>query len=297
MEKLKDGIYYNDICHITSLDDDEKRLTLCDTKDLLQNPRYLFLSLRNKYDEIVFDILTESDEFKWDYIDSKYIANKNRFVGIRNDKLFFTNDNKFSWKVMDDKYLFNENSGMYISCNLEYKIELCLNKKYAIPFYFSDKGGIHYIKPKIRLDFDMNNLLYNIDINNIYNEIYPQSSLRGKNIGLLLLGGFGRRFDINVLKQLYLYNSVPLFVYSLKILVNTLDSVIIVVNSICYKEVFKIIENDNFLNKKEIYITINDFGDRLESIEAGLNFIQKYSIETISNIIIHDGSRPFIKEK
>ena len=33
---------------------------------------------------------------------TKYIANKNRFVGIRNDKLFFTNDNKFSWKVMDE---------------------------------------------------------------------------------------------------------------------------------------------------------------------------------------------------
>lgn len=147
---------------------------------------------------------------------------------------------------------------------------------------------------KLRLDFDRNNLEYNINSTNI---ISSQITFGSKNIGLLLIGGFGTRFDNNIKKQLYLYNSIPLFLYSLRILVNTLNSIVIVVNSECLDEITKIILESNLLNKENIYTITNDIGDRLESIETGLHFISKYLSKDVENLVIHDGSRPFIKEK
>jgi 2-C-methyl-D-erythritol 4-phosphate cytidylyltransferase len=116
-----------------------------------------------------------------------------------------------------------------------------------------------------------------------------------KNAGILLSGGFGNRFDSNVLKQMYNLNDSPLFVYSLKILLKTLDVVVIVVNTICFADVKHVLESDNLLKTCEIYLTINDDGDRLESICAGLSFIKDRKM-IVSNLIIHDSSRPFIKE-
>lgn len=116
--------------------------------------------------------------------------------------------------------------------------------------------------------------------------------MKSKNIGILLTGGSGNRFSPTVLKQMYVYNSLPLFMHSLQILVNVLDIVIIVVNSICYKDVLSIVGENS-----KVYITINDYGDRLESIEHGLCFIQNNITTFISNLIIHDSARPFIKEE
>ena len=207
--------------------------------------------------------------------------------------LVLTYDKLFEWEIIDKKYLLNKNSSLYLSCNLDYEIELTINKKYAIPVYFSEYG-IHYIKSKFRIDFDTNNLKYNVNFKNI---IPFQISMGSKNIGLLLIGGFGTRFDNNIEKQLYKIDSIPLFVYSLKILVNTLDSVVIVTNSKCLGAVKEIIKMDYILNNKEIFIVTNDIGDRLESIDVGLNFISKYFSKDVLNLVIHDGSRPFIKEK
>ena len=224
------------------------RLTLYN--DSMKNPSFLFISLRNKNDEIIFDTLKDSDDFKWEYKE-KYISQKNNdgcFFGVKDNKLVLTSDKIFEWEIIDNKILFNKNNGFYLSCNLDYQIEFTYNKKHAIPIYFSEYG-IHYIKPKFRLDFDNNNLKYN------------------------------------------------LFIYSLKILINTLDSVVIVTNSKCLSEVKEIIKMDYILNNKEIFIVTNDIGDRLESIDVGLNFITKYFSKNVLNFIIHDGSRPFIKEK
>ena len=50
------------------------RLTLYN--DSMKNPSFLFISLRNKNDEIIFDTLKDSDDFKWEYKE-KYISQKN----------------------------------------------------------------------------------------------------------------------------------------------------------------------------------------------------------------------------
>jgi 2-C-methyl-D-erythritol 4-phosphate cytidylyltransferase len=302
LKKLKDGIYYNDSIHVKSprsLNEDEKRLTLCDDDDLLKNPRFLFVSMRSKNGEIVFDTLTDSDDFKWEYHDEKYISNKNSnsFIGIKDNSLVLVNEKISEWKIIDDRYIFNEKSKTYLSCNLDYQIELNTNKKYATPIYFSEYG-VHYIKPKLRLDFDTNNLTYNsrynIDNTNI---IQSQQTSGVKNIGLLLIGGSGTRFDSNIKKQLYKYNSIPLFLYSLRKLLKTLDSVVIVTNSDCISEVTKIILDRDDLDSENIYTVTNDIGDRLESIDVGLSFIYKFFSKDILNIVIHDGLRPFIQEK
>lgn len=250
------------------------------------------ISLRNKYGEIIFDTLKDTDEFKWEY-NNKYISNKNNgFIGVKDDKIVLIDEKLFEWELIDKNYLFNKNSGLYLSCNLDYQLELNSHKKNAIPIYFSEEG-IHYTKSKIRLDFDANNLMYNIK--NLKNIVPCQITFGSKNIGLLLIGGFGTRFDNNICKQLYKIDSIPLFFYSLEILVKTLDYVVIVVNSIFYNEVKEIISSLN--KKKHIFVITNDVGDRLESIFAGLDFIDKNFSKDIVNIIIHDGSRPFIKEK
>jgi len=303
LKKLKDGIYYNDSIHVKSLNDDEKRLTLCDDDDLLKNPRFLFVSMRSKNGKIVFDTLTDSDDFKWEYHDEKYISNikrnsnSNSFVGIKDNVLVLVNEKICEWKIIDDKYIFNENSKTYLSCNLDYQIELNANKKYAISIYFSEHG-VHYIKPKLRLDFDTNNLIYNLRYNIDSKNIIQSHRTSGvKNIGLLLIGGSGTRFDSNIKKQLYKYNSIPLFLYSLRKLLKTLDSVVIVTNSDCISEVTKIILDSDDLDSENIYTVTNDIGDRLESIDVGLSFIEKYLSKDILNIVIHDGLRPFIQEK
>ena len=113
-----------------------------------------------------------------------------------------------------------------------------------------------------------------------------------KNIGILLSGGFGNRFSSRILKQLYIVDNSPLFLHSLKILLNTLDTIVIVVNSDCFNDIQQIIET---LDKNKIHIVINDVGDRLESLYTGLCFIKNNL--TAHNIVIHDGARPFIKEE
>lgn len=115
-----------------------------------------------------------------------------------------------------------------------------------------------------------------------------------KNVGILLSAGYGTRFSHDILKQLYIIDETPLIVNSLKVLLNTLDYVVIIVNKKCYDDIHKIVCENSF--ERNVHIIINEINDRLESINAGLLFIQNYIFD-IENIIIHDSARPFIKEK
>ena len=115
------------------------------------------------------------------------------------------------------------------------------------------------------------------------------------NVGILLSAGYGNRFSNDIVKQLYIIDDLPMILYSLKVLLNVLDYVVIVVNTKCFDDVKKIIHENNIIENK-IYIVINDINDRLESINTGLYFI-KNNMKNVKNIIIHDSARPFIKEK
>jgi 2-C-methyl-D-erythritol 4-phosphate cytidylyltransferase len=112
------------------------------------------------------------------------------------------------------------------------------------------------------------------------------------NVGILLCGGFGSRFSSDILKQMYIIDNLPIFAHSLNVLLNTLDAVVIVVNTICFNDIKKITES---LDSVRIHIIINDDGDRLESIYTGICFIKNNL--TVHNIVIHDSARPFIKEE
>lgn len=95
------------------------------------------------------------------------------------------------------------------------------------------------------------------------------------NVGILLSAGYGNRFSNDIVKQLYIIDDLPMILYSLKVLLNVLDYVVIVVNTKCFDDVKKIIHENN----------------------TGLYFI-KNNMKNIKNVIIHDSARPpFIKEK
>jgi 2-C-methyl-D-erythritol 4-phosphate cytidylyltransferase len=100
------------------------------------------------------------------------------------------------------------------------------------------------------------------------------------NIGIILAAGNSTRFNNEDPKQLYLLKNKPVINYSIDILNQCLDEVIIVTNTYCSDKI----------NTKHT-ILVNDIDDRIESIKVALDFIgdKKYS-----NILIQDAARPFI---
>lgn len=100
------------------------------------------------------------------------------------------------------------------------------------------------------------------------------------NIGIILAAGNSTRFDNETPKQLYLFNNKPIINYSIDVLSQFLDEIIIVTNTYCSDKI-----------KTNHTILINDIDDRIESIKVALDYIgdKKYR-----NIIIQDSARPFI---
>jgi 2-C-methyl-D-erythritol 4-phosphate cytidylyltransferase len=115
------------------------------------------------------------------------------------------------------------------------------------------------------------------------------------NVGLILAGGTGSRFDATVMKQLYVYNNEHLITHSINILNENVEHIIIVTNSKCFDEINKIIQKMDF-KKTKIHVVINDINCRLDSIETGLMYI-KNNLNDINNIIIHDSARPFVPKQ
>ena len=100
------------------------------------------------------------------------------------------------------------------------------------------------------------------------------------NIGIILAAGNSTRFNSETPKQLYLINSKPIINYSIGVLSQCLDEIIIVTNTYCSDKI-----NTNHT------ILINDVDDRINSIKVALDYIGDKSY---NNIIIHDAARPFI---
>ena len=128
------------------------------------------------------------------------------------------------------------------------------------------------------------------------------------NIGILLAGGISSRFNLvssenKISKQLYILDDKPLINYSIDAFLEledvniNLNYLLIIVNSEIKEEIEKIIEKET---KIMIIVLINDFNDRLESINTGLQYINDYIYDFNPfkiNIIIHDSARPFITQK
>jgi 2-C-methyl-D-erythritol 4-phosphate cytidylyltransferase len=108
------------------------------------------------------------------------------------------------------------------------------------------------------------------------------------NIGILLGAGNSLRFNSKTPKILYKINNKPIIRYSVDLLSEYLDKIVVVVNSKNYKQVKKL------LNKK-ISVIVNNVDTRLDSIKTGLDYISQR--EDISNVLIHDAARPFISSE
>jgi 2-C-methyl-D-erythritol 4-phosphate cytidylyltransferase len=100
------------------------------------------------------------------------------------------------------------------------------------------------------------------------------------NVGVILAAGMSTRFNSQVPKQLFEINGKPIIQYSIDVLENCVDDIIIVTNSNC-----KIETNHTIL--------INDVNDRLQSIKVAIDYITT----PYRKVVIHDAARPFITEE
>ncbi len=120
------------------------------------------------------------------------------------------------------------------------------------------------------------------------------------NICLLLAAGTSSRFsqESQVSKQLYLLNNKPVITYSIDVIKEHVQEIIIVTNSKLYQDIDNII--NTHYKSNNIKIIINNINDRLESIKVGLEYINN-SInnlnKNINNIIVHEAARPFIRSE
>jgi len=283
-------LYFNPI-HLYS-EDDLKRILL-DKNKYLSNPKYLFVSLySSSKNKVKFGIYDKSKiKYKWRFNNMNIISHNNLYLNIRNNKLIVSK-HKSQWEIISNngKYYFKntkikDSDNVFIGCDLEYNLILTNKIEYAINFNINNHS-IHYIKPSIRINFEMNNIIRKKD----YDNIIKDSNNEKINIGILLAAGTSSRFESNTSKQLYKINSIPIITYSINNMKNILDKIIIVTNTKCYEEIKNIINDD--INIK---IVINDINCRLESLSKGLEYI-KINYNNIDKIIIHDSARPYLLE-
>ena len=120
------------------------------------------------------------------------------------------------------------------------------------------------------------------------------------NYALILAAGSGTRIkSIDIPKQFYEINNIPVIIYTLNTFLNTecFNHIYITVN-INFKELM----NDTLLkhlDKKDIHkITLIDGGlERIDSIHNFVEFMKNQEISDDDLIVIHDAVRPFVTKK
>lgn len=114
-----------------------------------------------------------------------------------------------------------------------------------------------------------------------------------KNIAIIVCSGIGKRMNSSIPKQFIKIKEKPIVCYTIDKFENcsNIDEIIVVVNEE-YIEFFK----QNIVIKygyKKITKIVKGGKERLNSVYNGINVVD----EKDSIILIHDGVRPFIKEK
>jgi 2-C-methyl-D-erythritol 4-phosphate cytidylyltransferase len=307
--------------HIKNIKIDDERLQF--TKESLTNPNYLFVSLyfNSKY-KVKFGILNNHNKFKWTFLNN-YIFNLEHklYLTIYKYKLLLSRyKSKSQWDI-ETNFMKHKKTGLYISCDFEYNIVLSLDKSKAIHFNIENKYNyinLNFFKSDIRLKFEINNLKYNIKIHKFMLNLYNKTNLSRKSksytICILLSAGTSSRFQDTTIhnttsqyqyKQIHLIENKPIILYSIEKIIDIVDKLIIITNIECYDKIKNIInENYNYQKdkKKKIILLINNINCRLESINTGLHYINKYysknnkNLNNIDNIIIHDVARPYITQ-
>lgn len=287
--------------------DSENRINLIDNK-LLTNPKYICLSLFvDKDNSVKFNIFDGSDKFKWSFKNDCIKYKYHKYLAVRDDKLVVS-EKKQNWElVTHDHKTFIKSDDKFISSDIRYNIFLSENIKYALNFCVDD-NLINHIKTPMKLNFEINNIINKLDVSDFIFHIphdlilepeYVQNvSTKKYNIGIILAAGTSSRFinssEIKESKQLYPINSIPVINYSIEIMRNILDEIIIVTNSNNYNKIKDIAEAFDC----NINVVINDVNCRTRSINAGLEYIKntKKYMPMCANVIIHDSARPFVKE-
>lgn len=120
------------------------------------------------------------------------------------------------------------------------------------------------------------------------------------NYAIILSGGIGSRVEnIDIPKQYYKVNNVPIIVYTLKTFVdiNCFDHIYIPVDE-KYEDYFISLLETYFNEETISQITlVNGGSERIDSIKNAIKVIEKNEINDEDIILIHDGVRPFITER
>lgn len=264
------------------LTEDLKRISLT-SNSYLSHPKYLFISLFNSPSNTIgFGIYDRSKFYHWTFKNHHIINNHSKlFLNIKNNKLV-SSTKPLHWEVTDEGFLKTVN--LYLSLDINYQILLTKNKSDAAGFHFED-NGIHYIKSPMRVNFEINNIKNSIDPLNIYK---IKEHLDGIHIGILLAAGSSSRFNLNGQpKQLYQLEGIPLLLYSINVMKNVFDQIVIVTNTNCLEEIKELIKEYT-----HIKIIVNDINCRLESIETAFDYIHQHF--SAKSITVHDSARPFV---
>lgn len=112
------------------------------------------------------------------------------------------------------------------------------------------------------------------------------------NIAIVLAAGKSERLnDINVPKQLYLLNNVPLFMYSVLTFSNLedIDAIYIVTNQDCLQKVEQYVSQYNL---KKVRRVILGGSSRQQSVYLALQELEKNHVNPDDIVLIHDSARP-----
>ena len=114
------------------------------------------------------------------------------------------------------------------------------------------------------------------------------------NIAIVLAAGKSERLnDINVPKQLYLLNNVPLFMYSVLTFNNLedIDEVHVVTNEECYERINQYL---NLYHLEKVKGIILGGATRQESVFNALKKLEDNGVKDDDIILIHDAARPLM---
>ena len=117
------------------------------------------------------------------------------------------------------------------------------------------------------------------------------------NIAIILAAGKSERLnDINVPKQLYLLNNVPLFMYSVLTFSNLedIDVLYIVTNKDCFDKVKQYVEQYNL---KKVKAIILGGESRQQSVYLALKQLENDGVKNDDIVLIHDAARPVIDKQ
>lgn len=115
------------------------------------------------------------------------------------------------------------------------------------------------------------------------------------NYAIILAAGFGTRIkNLDIPKQYYEINGIPIIIYTIKkfIGLNCFERIYITVDENYKKHMIKILE-EHVENLEQIKL-VNGGKERIDSIHNVIKTIEKSKVNEDDIVVVHDGVRPFV---